>query len=328
MHSQSEWCTLSEFQGTGIVPQTWRGALSKNKRVPKWDRTIDETLEICLPAQLKRHLRVTEAFVRSQSTWRESHGRVPEGWADLCDLRMSGHYLYAPRWTFPVFYFRGRHASFFDHLLGLDIGARVSRSDDPVKAGPLKFADDNPMLRESFRPHWKHYEEFGATMRAIDIFADPVEPRIEAGDVRLLSFQTGSFDFVTLPMLFGPGNPCSTTLEIVTGISEVHRVLRPSGFAYLADGILHPSVCFAAQLVGFTVLVSKGTENGMPVGTILTKGKDSKQASGRLLDPAALSTITFSPKDDEIVSHCNLIDDSEPPLVYSGYFDPRSEDVK
>lgn len=319
---------LSEFEGKGVAPQTWRGALSKNKRVPKWDRTIDETLEICLPAQLKRHLRVTEAFVRSQSTWRESHGQVPEGWADLCDLRMSGHYLYAPRWTFPIFYFRGRHASFFDQLLGLDIGARVSRSDDPVKAGPLKFADDNPMLRESFRPHWKHYEEFGATMRAIDTFADPAEPRIEAGDVRLLSFQTGSFDFITLPMLFGPGNPCSTTLEIVTGISEVHRVLRPSGFAYLADGILHPSVCFAAQLVGFTVLVSKGTENGMPVGTILTKGKDSEQASGRLLDPAALSTITFSPRGDEIVSHCNLIDDSEPPLVYSGYFDPSSEDVK
>ena len=319
---------LSEFEGNGVAPQTWHGALSKNKRVPKWDRTINETLEICLPAQLKRHLRITEAFVRSQSTWRESHGQVPEGWADLCDLRMSGHYLYAPRWTFPIFYFRGRHTSFFDQLLGLDIGARVSRSDDPVKAGPLKFADDNPMLRESFCPHWKHYEEFGATMRAIDTFADPAEPRIEAGDVRLLSFQTGSFDFITLPMLFGPGNPCSTTLEIVTGISEVHRVLRPSGFAYLADGILHPSVCFAAQLVGFTVLVSKGTENGMPVGTILTKGKDSEQASGRLLDPAALSTITFSPKGDEIVSHCNLIDDSEPPLVYSGYFDPSSEDVK
>lgn len=324
MHSTSEWCALSEFQGKSVVPQTWHAALSKNKRVPKWDRTIDETLEICLPGQLKRHLGVTEAFVRSQSAWRESHGQVPEGWAALCDLRVSGHYLYAPRWTFPIFYFRGRHASFFDQLLGLDIGARVSRSDDPVKASPLKFADDNPLLRESFRPHWKHYEEFGATMRAIDPFADPAEPRIEVGDVRLLSFQTGSFDFITLPMLFGPGNPCSTSLEIVTGISELHRVLRPNGFAYLADGILHPSVCFAAQLVGFTVLVSKGTENGMPVGTILKKGKNSERTSGRLLDRAVLSTFIFSPRGDEIVSHCNLIDDSELPLVYAGYFDPSS----
>jgi hypothetical protein len=326
--SQSEWRTLSEFEEDGVGLQTWPSALSKNKRVPKWDRTIGETLEICLPAQLKRHLCATEAFVRSQSTWRDSHGQVPDGWAEICELRMSGHYLYAPRWTFPIFYFRGRYASFFDRLLGLDIGARVSRSDDPVKAGPLKFADDNPMLRESFRPHWKHYEELGATMRAIDTLADPAEPRIEAGDVRLLPFQTSSFDFITLPMLFGPGNPCSTSLEIVTGISEVHRVLRPNGFAYLADGILHPGVCFAAQLVGFTVLISKGTENGMPVGTILTKGKDSEQTSGRFLDRATLSTFTFSSKGHEIVSHCNLIDDSEPPRVYAGYFDPSSEDVK
>lgn len=321
MHSQSEWCTLSEFEEKGVVPQTWHGALSKNRRVPKWDRTIDETLEICLPAPLKRHLSVAEAFVRGQSIWRDSHEQVPEGWAELCELRMSGHYLYAPRWTFPIFYFRGKHANLFDQLLGLDIGARVSRSDDPVKAAPLKFADDNPMLLESFRPHWKHYEEFGATMRAIDMLADPAEPRIEAGDVRLLPFQTGCFDFVTLPMLFGPGNPCSTSLEIVTGISEVHRVLRPSGFAYLADGILHPSVCFAAQLVGFTVLVSKGTEKGMPVGTILRKGTDSEHVAGQLLGCAALSTITFSARGHEIVSHCNLIDDSEQPFVYSGYFD-------
>ena len=318
--------TLFEFEEEDVGLQTWPAALSKNKRVPKWDRTIGETLEICLPAQLKRHLCATETFVRSQSTWRDRHGQVPDGWAEICKLRMSGHYLYAPRWTFPIFYFRGRYARFFDQLLGLDIGARVSRSDDPVKAGPLRFADDNPLLRESFRPHWKHYEELGATMRAIDTLTDSAEPRIEAGDVRLLPFRTGSFDFITLPMLFGPGNPCSTSLEIVTGISEVHRVLRPNGFAYLADGILHPSVCFAAQLVGFTVLVSKGTENGMPVGTILTKGEDYEQTPGRFLDRASLSTFTFSSKRHEIVSHCNLIDDSEPPRVYAGYFDPSSED--
>jgi hypothetical protein len=325
VHSLSEWCTLSEFEEKSVLPQTWRGALSKNKRVPKWDRTIDETLEICLPAKLKRDLCVTEAFVRSQSIWRDSHGQVPEGWAELCELRSTGHYLYAPRWTFPIFYFGGRHANLFNQLSGLDIGARVSSSDDPVKAGPLKFTDDNPLLRESFRPHWKHYEEFGATMRAIDMLADPVEPKIEVGDARLLPFQTASFDFVTLPMLFGPGNPCSTSLEIVTGISELHRVLRPSGFAYMADGILHPSVCFAAQLVGFTVLISKGTEDGLPVGTILTKGTNSEHSSERLLDRTALSTVTFSPRGDEIVSHCNLIDDSEWPVVYSGYFNPSPE---
>ena len=96
-------------------------------------------------------------------------------------------------------------------------------------------------------------------------------------------------------MLLGPGNPCSTLLEIVSGVSEMHRVLHPVGFAYLADGILHPSVCFATQILGFTVLVSKGTENGMSVGTILAKGPASEESWQCFLPEQRFPRLTFHP---------------------------------
>ena len=64
----------------------------------------------------------------------------------------------------------------------------------------VKLLSWEPGLRESFRPHWMHYEQFGARMRAIDIVADLAQPRIEVGDARLLPFPSASFDFVTVPI--------------------------------------------------------------------------------------------------------------------------------
>ena len=322
MTRQLKQHAVLEFNGTGLAAQTWHGVLCANTVIPKWDRVvIGENLEICLPLSLKYRLRAVASFVRQQSRWRENHRSVPAGWNELTKLRASGHYLYAPRWTFPIFFFRDTHGCPFSGLLGLDIGARVSRADDINKVGPLKLAGDNPMLRETFRAHWMHYEGLGASMRAVDLVADPAEPRVEIGDVRLLKFPPCSFDFVTVPMIFGPGNPCSTLLEVVAGLSEVHRVLRPAGFAYVADGILHPSVCFAAQLIGFSVFISKGTTNGMPVGTILTKDPHCRTLA-KFPDRDVLSLLTLSTAGDKIVSHCNLINDCQGPVVRSGYFDP------
>jgi len=304
----------------GKVEESWDWALSENTCVPRCERTRGARRDICLPARIKRQMAIFSGFVKGESSAREGKGSIPVGWRTLCALSSSGYFLYAPRWTFPIFYFGERFQLAFSGLSGLDIGARVSRdADDAIQKTPLRLPSENPILRETFLPHWKHYENLGASMRAMDVLRDPLEPRVELGDARLLMFPTGSFDFLTIPMLLGPGNPCSTILEIVVCLREMWRVLKASGFVYIADGTLHPSVCYSAELAGFAVAYSKDRANGIPIGTFLLKHSDSAISMlARFPCLPALPPITLSPTSSEIVSHCNLIDDPETPVVRPG----------
>jgi hypothetical protein len=262
------------------------------------------------------------AFARHESSARKGPSSIPVGWRTLCALSNSGYFLYAPRWTFPIFYFSDRFRPAFSGLSGLDIGARVCRdAEDSIQKAPLRLPAENSLLRETFLPHWKHYENLGASMRAMDILGDPAEPRVEVGDARLLIYQDGSFDFLTVPMLLGPGNPCSTALEITVCLSEMWRVLKPSGFVYVADSTLHPSVCYAAELAGFVVAYSKDCSQGVPVGTFFLKAAGAPRYVSivdRFPELSELPLITLSHTLDEIISHCNLVDDAEKPAICPG----------
>jgi ubiquinone/menaquinone biosynthesis C-methylase UbiE len=170
-----------------------------------------------------------------------------------------------------------------------------------------------------FMPHWKHYERLGAVMRAVDVVADSTESRIEVGDARLLKFPKDSFDFLTVPMLLGPGNSCCTGLEITFCLSEMRRVLKRSGFVHIADNTFHPSVCFCAGLTGFRVTFSKNPSTGLPIGTFLFKDSEpSKETLDRFPELSALPTVSLSPTTSEVVRHCNLAYDPLPPVVRPG----------
>jgi len=315
MESKSDLYSLVE----GTVEEAWEWALSQNVVIPKCERARGARLDICLPARIKRQLEKLSVFVKTESSERQTRARIPIGWKTLCALSGSGYFLYAPRSTFPLFYFSESLSPAFSGLSGLDVGARVPREDDDTFQRVALKRSDNPMLRETFLPYWQHYESLGASMRAIDIIPGRTDPRIEFGDARLLAFPNDSFDFLTVPMLLGPGNPCSTTLEMTACLSEMWRVLKAPGFVHIADATLHPSVCYAAELAGFVVAYSKDHTKGVPVGTFLLKRSDSVgSVLSRFPDLSALPLISLSPTSSEVVFHCNLIDDPLTPVVRRG----------
>jgi SAM-dependent methyltransferase len=309
----------------GHVLESWESALAENKAIPTWDRLSANNLEICLPSGIKRALVGASRFAIRESECRRATNQTPEGWQRLCNLTSGVHHLYTPRWSFPVFYFPEETRFVFSGLCGLDVGARVSSKDNLFKRGPLRLSTDNPLLRETFVPHWKYYEVFGARMHAIDLYPDPVESRVAFGDARLLDFPNESFDFLTLPMLLGPGNPCATALEIAFCVAEIHRVLRSGGFAYIADAIVQPCVCFTAQINGFKVTCTKGSGRGGAIGTILFKypgpAGTGVLAGAQLSQALKPHDLCFMSDSDEIVSHCNLIEDCCEPAVGPGFFE-------
>jgi hypothetical protein len=307
----------------GRLSESWEWALAENRAIPKCDRLSGTGLEVCLPNDIKRALLSASRFATRESQYRQSTSQVPEGWQRLCRLTSFGKQLNAPRWSFPFFYVPEDPSFSFSGLDGLDIGARVSSMSALSKKGPFRFATENPLLRETFVPHWKYYEGLGARMHAIDLYPDPAESRVGFGDARLLEFPNESFDFLTVPMLLGPGNPCATTLEIAFCMTETHRVLRSGGFVYIADGIIHPCVCFTAQMTGFKVTCTKGGGLGGVIGTVLFKypGSAGVRAGAQLYNSLKPHDLCFTHDSDEIVSHCNLIEDLCEPFVSPGFFE-------
>lgn len=262
-----------------------------------------------MPNHLKRELTSFVTFMSAESVTRTETCQVPLGWKVLCALTSSGYFLYAPRSTSPHFYFAKDGPIAFEGMVGLDIGARVWKGTG-TPADQLIQQDDP---RQTLTPHWQYYRSLGASMRAIDVSLDSENKDIECGDARLLGFEM-EFDFITAPMLLGPSNPCCTALEVAAALREMYRVLRTPGFAYLADKVLHPSVCFVAQLTGFAIAYSKTTELGFPVGTLLLK-IGAGPTLPRMSALQALPRVSFHPTASEVVSHCNLADDPANPSV-------------
>ena len=311
----------SEQQGSSHpLDAKWDWALDTNRRIPRREYARGAQLHVCLPDRIKRASLTFARFIAEQSAIRRHTGCIPYGWRTLCALTAAGYFLYTPRSTAPIYYFCAPNSLLFQDLVGLDIGARIRRADDLNSALPSdEQLARNPLLQPSFLPHWKHYEMLGASMQAIDLIPEPTEPRIQVGDARLLMFADGTFDFITIPMILGPTNPCSTALEIAACIGEMYRVLRKVGFVYVADRVLNPSVCFAAQTAGFEVAYSKGRDPQLPVGTFFLK-TSPLEAVPMLQRLEKLPRIHFAELETETVLHCNLLDDPEPPVVRAGSF--------
>ncbi len=186
---------------------------------------------------------------------------VEREWSSLLALKREETSLYSPRHPYLIYAFEPKFGRLFKDLRVLDIGCVVE---------PPNF------------PFYQYYRKLGAAAIGIDI---SIENNPEAGafhgDVRRLDFSDRSFDFVTIPMIFGIHNPAPTVLEIVAGLSELYRVLD-RGIIHIADPILLPGLVYIANMLGFRYFYnqkrSEGNWNGIPVGSLLIKRAD--QLSG------------------------------------------------
>jgi hypothetical protein len=261
--------------------------------------------------------RALQTVNRCQSIRRKCH-RLARIWDRACLSRSESRHHYSPRWTFPFFYFREPVVEILARARGLDVGARVRRHqpDPPKMILPSKWNDTNAI--ESFVPHFIYYSNVGCEMQAIDLMAVHREEGIEPGDARRLKHLDESLDFITAPILLGPARVLATPLEIAFCLSEFWRVLRPGGFVYLADAEIEPSITYTAQCIGFSCFFSKGTTDGIPVGTVLRRsGRHEGTARFlRIFEPLAKAQLEHSSGiADELVEAADLLWDEGLPTI-------------
>lgn len=289
----------------------WNWGIASNSAIPLLECLYDDCLMVFLPKQIKQLLRKYTSFSSTVCEYREKTGITPLEWQSICTLRVQNTTYYAPRWTFPFFYFQGEKSAAFLNKVGLDIGARIrDAAEVGIKKLPLS-KKRNFESGELLIPHFRYYEKLGSKMTAIDLYApDPRNTEIEFGDARLLRFLPSSFDFVLIPMLLGPTGPCNTFLELTLSLSELRRVLRPGGFIYIADAGFQPSVAFAAQCLNFDVFSSKGADD-LPVGTLLRKRQANIQDGifSEIFTSPQIQHLIIDATTDEVFVNCNLLYD-------------------
>jgi SAM-dependent methyltransferase len=293
---------------------TWKWAFANNCAIPILESYSNTSLNIEISDSMKSLIRQFAHLTKSEVELRELTGEVPATWKEVCKIGSTKAQDYAPRWTIYCFYFRNKTAPFFRNTRGLDVGARIRNAEQKSfwdLGPPNKHRVD---LKETLVSHYEHYAAMGSNMTAIDVNLSDIENQnIVYGDARLLYFESCSFDFITIPMLLGPTNPCSTYLEIAICLSELTRILKQGGFIYIADAGFQPSIGFAAQCLNLSVYYSKGTEDGLPVGTLIRKPK-SKEFSSRfdsIFSLPKLQPITFHSRQGEVFKNCNLLFNKE-----------------
>lgn len=307
----------------------WEWALSNNDDIPPLLTRANNSTCAAIPSWMKRLLRRYSWFASRACDIRELTGHVPPEWRTVCKLKSKRVTYYAPRWTWPIFYFRGGTSDYFRGTKGLDVGARINYLAGAHKG--LEAIAHASRLTETLVPHFEYYSLLGSDMAAIDINApDPSQKEIQYGDARLLSFTSESFHFATIPMVLGPTNPSATYLETALSLCELKRVLQPGGVLYIADVGFQPSVCFAAQCLGFDVFASKGSADGLPVGTLLRKRSVQGQPSvfDEIFDAPDVQPLKLHPSHGEVFTNCHLLKDEGDILAIIKDSPPNQRDIE
>jgi len=114
-------------------------------------------------------------------------------------------------------------------------------------------------------------------------------------------------------MILGPSNVCSTYLELSLCLNELNRVIRPGGFIYIADFGFQPCIGFGAQCLDLDLFISKGSREGLPIGTILAKRivKDECSVFDEIYTSNDIQRVRFHPSRKEKILNCNLFFDKE-----------------
>lgn len=213
-------------------------------------------------------------FVLEQQYIRRTTGIIPKEWVRYCSRYLNNDaYLY-PRWTFPFCYFGKQYSNCFSYTVGLDVGCNVR----PISL--KKFYDSfvNPNCDkylsafEVFLPHYRYYRNFGCNIRGIDIRPFLVNSQDEEyGDLRMLNTGDSIIDFFTVAMIFGPGNPACTFLDVALCLGELKRTLRKDGLVYIADFVVKPSLVLCASKAGFRTFANNFYQTGVPIGLFLIR---------------------------------------------------------
>ena len=290
------------------------------RALPSREGQVEEGLSVALTQQDKVLLSAAVRLVGKAESLRRRSGMISSDWQRVCRIRSDLPQHRAPRWTFPVFYFRKPIAARLAGMDGLDIGARTPEPTDAPRGlrsiVPVGRAADD--LSEWSVPHFRYYEGLGCRMRAIDLVTCETRSGIDQGDARLLQYADASLDFITVPMLLGPPHACASPLEIAFCLGEFRRVLRPGGFAFIADAGVQPSVLFAAQLFHFSTSLSKGHTDGLPVGTLLRRtGRHTAPGNCHIFSSLGLAELRLARHGPQVVVGANLLWNSEMPRVTS-----------
>lgn len=308
---------------------SWQWAVDNNGDIPLLVTQASKSTINALPSWMKKLLRRYACFASGACEIRELTGQVPPEWQTSCQLRSKRVTYYAPRWTWPIFYFRGSTSNYFRGKKGLDVGARINYLAGIHKG--LEAVANYSRISETLVPHFEYYSLLGSDMTAIDINApDPNHEEIQHGDARLLSLASESFHFATIAMILGPTNPCGTYLEVALSLCELKRVLQASGLLYIAEVGFQTSVCFVAQCLGFDVFVSKGSPSGLPVGTLLRKRRIEGQPSifDEIFNSPEVQPLKFHPSRGEVFANCHLLRDAGKVLVSIKDLAPNARDIK
>lgn len=288
---------------------SWRNILELNGNIPE-TRNVTDSLSIRLPSSVCNRITLHVSFAFCASLIKSQLGYIPVEWRHVCSLEKPRGSSYTPRWTLSMFYIQGDLVHWLKNKAGLDIGAISGCPPLQNVSLCMGIPKQDPRIIDIRTPHFQYYSENGAHMTAIDIRAShKTHPKIRYGDIRLLHFTDEEFDFLTIPMILGTGNPCDTYLDVALAMAEMWRVTKPGGFTYIADSSFSPVLALAAQEMGYVVYCSKGSEYGLPIGTFLYRPRPSQKQSWftDIFVSSGLHQITLESKENIQVRNCNLL---------------------
>ena len=258
---------------------SWSNALIANRKVPTGDMLLDINGDI-IYSQMPSGDRVPwELFFEFYSYYFFINRRCTSLGIEIDEyICNSTHaminnskdkYLLLPRWTFPFCYFGPRYFNCFVDKSGIDVGCIINKKEtDIVKPSCGRGLYDS--FNETFVPHFRYYREIGCSMTAIDIqIVDLDVNGCGYGDLRKLEFLIHTVDFITVPMIIGPGNPMNTFLDLMLCLSEMKRVLKPDGLIYISDFTINTSLVLACWISGFHVYYNNIYPSDLPIGLFL-----------------------------------------------------------
>jgi SAM-dependent methyltransferase len=295
----------------------WRQVLELDSIIPEL-RAADESLKLSISSSISNRVILFATFAQIATRIRLKFAGLPEEWNGEFTLKRTSPLTYCPRWTLSMFYIQGNLARCLRDLVGLDVGALSGCPPLENISLCTGLSKEDYRLEDLKQPHFSYYTKQGVHMKAVDIRAPLRDyPEIGYGDVRSLDFKNDTFDFLTIPMVLGTGNPCDTYLEVAMATCEMWRVLKPGGFVYIADSSFSPVISLTAQKIGFTVYCSKGSDRGLPIGTFLHRPPKQGVKDSWFIDSfvsEGLFQITLPSKAAIRVKNCNLLLDNNFPV--------------